>query len=216
MKFVFNHSIIELREDSGPQPTSISLHQLRRVARSDPTAQLFSIEVRPASTHCSLPVHSDTKVQQLITSFSSLFSKPKSLPSSRGTDHVIPLFPNFHPVNVRPYKYPHSQKLEIEKQVSKMFAFGWIQSSSSPFSSPVLLLKKKDGSWRMCVDYRTLNAITIKDRFPFPTVDELDELGSARCFSKLDLTSGFHQIRLQPLMSTKQLSEHTMVITSIL
>ncbi|WVZ11913.1 hypothetical protein V8G54_016443 [Vigna mungo] len=182
MKFVFNHSIIELRGDSGQQPTSISLHQLRRVARSDPTAQIFSIEVRPASTHCSLPIHSDPKVQQLITSFSSLFSEPTSLPPSRGTDHAIPLFPNSHPVNVRPYKYPHSQKLEIE--------------NSSPFSSPVLLLKKKDGSWRMCVDYRALNVITIKDRFPLPTVDELlDELGSARCFSKLDLTSGFPNTR---------------------
>jgi hypothetical protein len=107
--------------------------------------------------------------------------------------------PTAAPVNVRPYRYPHAQKIEIEAQVQKLLSNGWIQPSNSPYSSPVLLLNKKDGSWRMCVDYRALNALTIKYRFPLPTVDELlDELGSARVFSKLDLTSGFHQIRLQP------------------
>ncbi|WVZ00696.1 hypothetical protein V8G54_026765 [Vigna mungo] len=199
MKFVFNQSLIELKGDSRPQPTSLSLHQLKQVARADPTAQFFSLVVRPSSTPNTLPDHPNPKVRDLLSSFTSLFSEPSSLPPPRNTDHAIPLLPNSQPVNVRPYKYPHFHKLEIERQVSKMIASGWIQPSSSPFSSPVLLLKKKDGSWRMCVDYRALNAITVKDRFPLPTVEELlDELGSARCFSKLELTSGFHQIRLQP------------------
>lgn len=95
-------------------------------------------------------------------------------------------------------------KLKLSPRLPKLLVNGWIQPSNSPFSSPVLLLKKKDDSWRMCVDYRALNALTIKDRFPLPTVDELlDESGSARVFSKLDLTSGFHQIRLDPRDTSK-------------
>lgn len=92
--------------------------------------------------------------------------------------HCILLQPGTSPVNVQPYGYPYFQKDVIEKLVKEMPDCGFICHSNSPYSSLVLLVKNKDGSWRFCVDYRALHAITVKDCFPIPTIDELlDELG---------------------------------------
>jgi len=102
-------------------------------------------------------------------------------------------------VYIRPYRYPPSLKDEIERQVNEMLSQGIIQPSSSSFSSPVLLVKKKDGSYRFCVDFRHLNALTAKSKFPVPVFEELmDELAHASWFTNLDLRAGFHQILLQP------------------
>lgn len=99
---------------------------------------------------------------------------------------------------IHPYRYPPALKDEIEKQVHEMLSQGIIQKSSSAFSSPILLVKKKDGTYRFCVDFRHLNALTAKSKFPVPVFEQLmDELANASWFTNLDLRAGFHQILVQ-------------------
>jgi hypothetical protein len=137
------------------------------------------------------------ELQVLLGEFSDIFVTPTELPPSRPFDHHIPLLPRSIPVNDRPYKYSPHHKTEIEKQVAALLKSGLITPSVSPFASSVLLVQKKDGTWRFCVDYRKLNDMTIKNRFPMPVVEEiLDELVGTKFFSSLDMTSGYHQVRM--------------------
>jgi hypothetical protein len=138
-------------------------------------------------------------MKALLSKFSSVFAPPVGMPPSRECDHTIPLVHGATPVKIRPYRYPPAIKDEIERQISEMLQAGIVHHSSSQFSSPVLMVKKKDNSWRFCVDFRHLNALTVKSIFPVPVIEELlDELGQASWFTSLDLTAGYHQIRLLP------------------
>jgi Reverse transcriptase (RNA-dependent DNA polymerase) len=137
------------------------------------------------------------QVQEILDQFPEVFSEPSSLPPRRPCDHAIHLHPNSKPVILMPYRFSHFQKVEIEKIMEELLKNNFIQPSTSSFASPILLVKKKDGTWRMCVDYRKLNDLTIKNKFPIPIIDDLlDELKDACVFSKLDLRAGYHQIRM--------------------
>lgn len=156
------------------------------------------------------PAHC-AEMQQLLDEFASVFAEPSGLPHTRQYDHHIPLIPGVRPVSMRPYCVVPELKTEIKRQIQELLKQGVITHSSSPFSSPVLLVKKNDKptdpysefnfvqAWWLVVDYRHLNALTVKGKYPLPVIDELlDELSGALWFSKLDLRVGYHQIRLAP------------------
>ncbi|XP_026415875.1 uncharacterized protein LOC113311250 [Papaver somniferum] len=144
------------------------------------------------------------QIAAVLDQFPTIFQTPTSLPPVRAHDHHINLTPNASPTNLLPYRVPYIQKEVIEKLVHEMLQAGVIQPSHSPYSSPVILVKKKDGDWRFCVDYRKLNAITVKDKYLIPVIYELlAELSGSTIFSKLDLRAGYHQIRVHKMILQK-------------
>ncbi|XP_019228862.1 PREDICTED: uncharacterized protein LOC109209954 [Nicotiana attenuata] len=157
-------------------------------------AHLFTITAGNNELQGSIP----QMINGVLGEFPDVFEEPKTLPPQRSHDHSIPLKSDATAVSIRPYRYNYFQKNEIEKQINEMLNSGIIQPGHSPFSSPVLLVKKKDGSWRFCIDYRELNRMTIKDKFPIPLVDDLmDGLKGSCIYSKIDLRAGYHQIRME-------------------
>jgi hypothetical protein len=117
------------------------------------------------------------EVEGLLEIFEDVFAEPKGLPPNHSHDHTITLKIDAQLVCVRHYRYPYFQNEEIEKIVVELLATRVIKPSQSLFSSTVLLFRKADGSWHMCMDYRALNKETIKNKFQIPMIDELlDEL----------------------------------------
>jgi hypothetical protein len=198
IRFTYQGKRIRLQgvKDCTSHCKKIQVQKLKGLLRKGSIAHM--VQLSPIATeNLSSDVPSD--IQHVVDQFEHLFQDPTELQPSRAYDHHIPLLPGVKPVNVKPYRYTPTQKDEIERQVCDMLANGIIQPSTSPFASPVLLIKKKDDTWRFCIDYRQLNAITVKNKYPLPIVDELlDELKGAGWFTKLDMKSGYHQIRLTP------------------
>jgi len=115
------------------------------------------------------------------------------LPSSRDVDFTIDLILGASPVSKEPYRMAPVELSELKKQIEDLLAKKFIRPSASPWGAPVLLVKKKNGSSRLCVDYRQLNKLTIKNKYPLPRIDDLlDQLRGASMFSKIDLRSGYH------------------------
>ncbi|MCO5570625.1 hypothetical protein L7F22_024352 [Adiantum nelumboides] len=142
----------------------------------------------------------DKERSMFLQQFSDCFfySLPSQLPPERPEDHAIDMVPGSSPPIRPPYRVSAAQQKEIMSQIEELLEKGLIQFSSSPFCSPMLLVQKKDGSWRMCIDYRALIKNTIKNRFPIPRIDDiLGKLEGAAMFRRIDLKSGYHQIRIK-------------------
>ena len=120
------------------------------------------------------------------------------MPPDRDIEFVIDLVPGTAPIAKRPYRMAASELAELKKQLEELQRIGFIRPSSSPWGAPVLFVKKKDGSMRLCVDYRALNEVTIKNKYPLPRIDDLfNQLKGAKYFSKIDLRSGYFQLKIR-------------------
>nr|CAD40076.1 OSJNBa0085C10.29 [Oryza sativa Japonica Group] len=121
------------------------------------------------------------------------------MPPDRDIEFIIDLMPGTAPISKRPYRMPANELEELKTQIKELQDKGYVRPSSSPWGAQVLFVKKKDGSMRMCVDYRSLNKVTIKNKYPLPRIDDLfDQLKGAKVFSKIDLRSEYHQLKIRP------------------
>ena len=140
----------------------------------------------------------ESKLQQLLDSYKDVFEEPTN-PPERDIGHVIALTDDATPPAKRSYRLTQKEQAEVKRQVTELLAKGFIQPSQSPYGAPVIFVEKADGSLRMVFDYRALNKITLKRRYPMPNITDLfDKLAGAKVFSSLDLQQGYNQIRIHP------------------
>jgi len=205
MSFDWQGQRVLLKGENPPKFQSIELKQLSALVKNhQPVAdyllyslQLVEVEEDSKVFKPQFQGIADAFLQSLLESYQDVFQEPKGLPPLRDHDHRIPLKAGSEAVNLRPYKYSGLQKDSLERMVKEMLDTGIIRTSNSSFASPMILVKKKDSTWRLYVDYRALNKLTIKDKYPIPMIEELlKELVGATIFSKIDLKSGYHQIRM--------------------
>ena len=167
------------------------------------SATPFVVLTRKAADDPEPAAPRDKRLTRLLDDYSDVFQLPslsRAGASSLGdlTPECIPIVPGSVPFNQPPFRLSLKEKAEIDKQVSEAIDNGWIEQSSSAYGAPVLFVTKPDGSLRMCIDYRGLNKITVKNKFPMPRIDDLlDNVAGATHFSTLDLAAGYHQLKLQ-------------------
>jgi hypothetical protein len=135
-----------------------------------------------------------------VSEFSDVFLKDlPRMPPKRKVEFAIELLPGTAPISKRAYRVSRPELVELKKQIDELSEKGYIKPSTSPWGAPILFMEKKDGTRRMCIDYRALNEVTIKNKYPLPRIEDLfDQLRGASVFSKIDLRSGYHQLRIRP------------------
>lgn len=138
------------------------------------------------------------QVDKVMEEYKDIFTLPNGVPLHCQIKHSIDLTPGAPLTNWLEYRRSLLENEEIKHHIQELLQKGHIRPSSSPCGSPIVLVQKKDGTWRLCIDYRALNKITVWNRYLIPRIDDLlDQLRGSKCFSKIDLKSGYHQVPIE-------------------
>ena len=175
----------------------------RRIEINSPIegASTLYLPIRESVSSCAfVAITSHLEEIPVVCDYPDVFPDDlPGLPPDRDIEFLIELQPGTAPISKRAYRMPPKELAELKTQLQELLDKGYIRPSSSPWGCPALFVKKKDGCLRLCVDYRPLNAVTIKNKYPLPRIDVLfDQLSGAKVFSKIDLRSGYHQIKIRP------------------
>ena len=202
--FTYQNVKYSWQSENLPYKTSHSLLSSTQFSRAMRKQNGFTLcLVRPSKDIAT--VNEETPepkwISSVVDQYCDVFPKqlPLKLPPERHVDHAIETIPGSKPPSKPPYRMPPHHLQEMKRQIDELLKAGLIRPSKSPYGAPVLFVKKKDGSLRMCIDYRALNNITVKNAASLPRIDDiLDQLHGAKVFSLIDLRSAYHQIRIKP------------------
>jgi hypothetical protein len=184
---------------ANPEIQQINYLQLKRHIRKKNAQICLAFIFEPAKKSIGKFTNKTNPVQKLVEQYKDIFASklPDELPPERNVDHKIELIPGSSPPSRPPYRLSYAELKELHTQLQNLIDTGKIKPSKSPYGAPILFVKKKNGEMRMCVDYRALNKITIRNNYPLPRMDDcFDRLQGKTVFSKLDFTSGYHQMRV--------------------
>ena len=183
----------------------ITTKQCRKVISQTGKFVLFMIhseskrKVSTTSTTSTQDLSPQQKhVDKIVEAHKDIFAAPNGVPLHCQVKHSIDLIPGVPLPNGSVYRNSLMENEEIKRQIQELLQKGDIRPRSSPCASPIVLVQKKDGTWRLCIDYRALNKITVHNHYPIPRIDDLlDQLKGAKYFSKIDLKSGYHQVPIE-------------------
>ena len=173
----------------------------RSITLTNPEGRRFKIWSKSKTKKAMVNSIKEVSIEQIpiIKDYPDVFPEElPGMPPDRDIEFLIDLIPGTSPIAKRPYRMPANELAELKKQICELQAKGFIRPSSSPWGAPVLFVRKKDSSLRLCIDYRSLNDVTIKNKYPLPMINDLfDQLEGASIFSKIDLRSGYHQLKIR-------------------
>ena len=196
VRFIHKRKKYVVEADENIHSPFVSVNSLMR--NFEEKHALFAVVVRPIEEEASVPKYSP-EIQNLLDQFTDVFPVeiPKGFPPKRKHDFKIELQEDAKPQKKGIYKLSEPEMKELRRQLDELLEKEFIRPSKSPWGAPIIFMTKKDNTLRMCVDYRALNKLTVKNSYPLPRIDEMfDQLKGAKYFTKIDLRSGYHQIRL--------------------